>query len=157
MVSSMLRPLEKNFRHISSDRFPLKQGIHMFISANGRLPASHTGRHPATAPEARWKRLLAGGGIQQLLPPRGLTSESELRISMASSSKRGMIKRDHWGKPLRKRYVNHEMAMRQNPKPATPMNIRFNPTTQIKPKMGGDFTKNPRKWDPKTVLTTTAR
>ena len=36
-----------------------------------------------------------------------------------------------------------------------PVNIRLNPTTKIGSKMGGEFTYQP-KWDPKTVLTTTA-
>ena len=34
------------------------------------------------------------------------------------------------------------------------VNIRFNPTTKIGSKMGGEFTETP-KWDTKTVLTTT--
>ena len=40
-------------------------------------------------------------------------------------------------------------------KPVPPVNIRFNPTTKIGSKMGGEFTYQP-KWDPKTALTTTA-
>ena len=43
------------------------------------------------------------------------------------------------------------MAMRQNPVP--PVNIPI--PTKISSKLGGEFTYQP-KWDPKTVLTTTA-
>ena len=41
------------------------------------------------------------------------------------------------------------MAMGQNPKSqiVPPVNIRFNPTTKIDSKMGGEFTYQP-KWDP---------
>ena len=45
------------------------------------------------------------------------------------------------------------MAMGQNPN-RTPSE-HPNPTTKIGPKMDGEFTYPP-KWDPKTVLTTTA-
>ena len=45
------------------------------------------------------------------------------------------------------------MAMGQNPNRAP--GEHPNPTTKIGSKMGGEFTYQP-KWDPKTVLTTTA-